>query len=264
MTVAETWSWVVSASGYIGLLIVVTAQWWVPALKSFASKWLDNRFAQKLQEANQAFQRQLRETEQKHDVLVRHLQSSIDREFDRATRLHTEEFKALSRGWNVVHEAYWRTRQATARGYSVHDFSQMEPGQADPFIRNHAELENRQKDTLLAIERPQDRNEQYRRWWWWIQYQNCEKARMKLVMFIDRNAIFMRPEIREVFDRLQRLISDALIELQMRIQGTRGEGTFDRSAALVAAEGPIYKDLEAKIHQRLWSSTLNPARPQQA
>lgn len=257
------WQWVVDLSGYLFIGVVATAWWWWPKIEKAIDKWLEQRFKVKLQDAEHQFQQQLNDTKQKHDVMVRHLQSSIDREFDRASRLHTEEFKALAKGWRMLHEAYWRARQATARGYSVHDFTQMEPGQADPFIRNHTELEQWQKDTLLAIKRPEERNERYKPWWWWIQYQKCERARMKLVMFIDRNAIFIQPAIRERFDRLERLISDAIIELKMRIEGARGEGTFDKSAALARAEEPEYKALEAQIHQRLWSSTLNAAAQQQ-
>lgn len=253
---ATAWAWIVDVSGYIGLLAIATAHWWLPAVKSVANKWLDNRFAQKLKEADQVLQKQLKDTEQKHDVLVRHLQSSIDREFDRATRLHTKEFEALSKGWKILHEAYWRARSTTARGYEIHDFTQMSEAQADHFIKASSDLRQWQKDELLAIEDPEDRNEEYKKWWWWIQYHNTEKVRMKLVMFIDRNAIFMQPEIRETFDRLERLIRDAALELKVRIQGATGEGIFDKSAALIAAEEPVYKDLEARIHKRLWSSTL--------
>jgi hypothetical protein len=252
--IGEWWDLLIVRVGGYAVVIGAVGTAIYKGIQHFGSKWLDNRFEEKLKATDRSFSAQLKDTEQKHDVMVRHLQSSINREYERATQLHTKEFKALSKGWKVLHEAYWTTRTATGRGHSVHQFTEMSGDQATQFIINHTELATWQKDELLALERPQERDTKYREWWWWIQYQNCERTRMKLVMFIDRNAIFMQPEIREVFDRLERLIRDATIELEMRIRGARGENTFDRSSALAASEEPIYKELEAKIHKRLWSS----------
>src|SRR5262245_30594168 len=108
MSLSTGWSWFVDAVGYAFLLAVASSHWWIPGLKAVASKWLDARFAEKLKEADRVFQKQLKDMELKHDVMARHLQSTIDREFHRATQLHNREFEALSLGWELADEAYWR------------------------------------------------------------------------------------------------------------------------------------------------------------
>jgi hypothetical protein len=246
MMAATVWAWVVDGAGYLFLLAVASSPWWIAGLKSVASKWLDKRFAEKLMQV-----------EQQHDVMIRHLQSTIDREFDRAVRLHTEEFKALSKGWIVLHDAYWRARTATGRGYQIHDFTRMSEAQAKHFIEN-ADFPEWRKAELRAIDAANDRNKYYLPAWRWKQYGDCSEARTKLIMFIDRKAIFMQPEIREKFSAIENLIDDALLEFKLRIEdgdAPHGFNEFIRADALKDGETQ-YIELQMLIHTRIWSSTL--------
>ena len=91
--------------GVFALLVWASHSLWLPHLKELLSDWIDRRFKKKLQEADHAFQEK-----------VRHVQSQIDRELDRARKLQDREFEALTEGWAIVHEAYWRARDATRAG----------------------------------------------------------------------------------------------------------------------------------------------------
>lgn len=91
---------------------------------------------------------------------------------------------------------------------------------------------------------------------------DCFDWRTKLVMFIDRNAIFMQPDIKQHFSEVCQLVDDALLEFKLRIQDmsapVNAYNEFIRAEALVQGKA-IYDQLEKLIHARLWSSTAQIA-----
>lgn len=256
MSFVGAWSWLIDLLGYALLLLAATSAWWIPALKHVAAKWLDQRFAEKLQKADQQFQQQVKESEQRHDTLVRHLQSSIDREFDRATRLHTKEFEALTKCWRSIHKAYWLARQATASFQHLHSMQAMSPLQVQSFIDN-CPLLDWQKEELRQIASEEERDSYYNKALRESRWRECMKARDALVMLTDRNAIFLMPNIRDMLDGIEKLVTSAVLELQTNLQ----YGTRDDEAAKKLRQGEsLYKELETAIHARVWSSALSPIK----
>ena len=63
--------------------------------KFLAAKWLDTRFAERLQNLKA-----------RQDETIRHVQSSIDREIHLARKLYDNEFTALTNCWRLLREAY--------------------------------------------------------------------------------------------------------------------------------------------------------------
>jgi hypothetical protein len=249
MTQQQLWLDVLAKIGGYGalILLIVGGAW--KAFQHLSGKWLDNRFAEKL-----------KAVERKHDVMVRHLQSSIDRELDRARKLQDREFEALSKAWEVLHETFWRTREATNRGYTVNDTAAMQDDQKEEFITNLDFPGWRKKELFEMIYGgAQDEviQKYYEKGWRTNQYSECQRWRTKLVKYIDRKGIFMQPEIKERFDKMHQLVSDALLEFQLRIRDIEVPvNRYDehiRSDALRAAETGLYVELETMIRERLWS-----------
>jgi hypothetical protein len=233
--------------GYAFLAISIVGATWA-AFKSLSGKWLDSRFAERL-----------KKIDQDHDVMVRRLQSSIDREFQRALKLHTAEFDTLSECWSSLHTAYWLTRQATSRSYQLANLSAMTDGQLEEFIHN-LDFPNWRKAELRELDDPNERQRNYLQAIREKEYSDSFNRRMDLTMLIDRKGIYMQPEVRFLFETLSRLIADAQTEALVRLQTTGTarrdqQNEFLRSDALRDGES-IYHELETLIHARLWSSTL--------
>ena len=237
---STVWQWILSSLLTTTVLLAVLGGGW-EFLKARVSKWLDNRFDEKL-----------KRLEQQHDVMTRHLQSSIDREFDRAKRLLAKEFDVLSELWTLMHEAYWRARDHTSRSYSYHDFSQMTDGQATAFIDNSA-LTDWQKVEIRAMDSDEAQTEYFKHAIHWLYYQRCDNARQALRIYADRNSIFMEPDIRDRCEAIVQIIGAALVEYKMRIENY-GYNGFDTHDLLAAAEDEKYKPLEKLIHARVWSA----------
>jgi len=242
------WHWIQSLGTLInaGLIVAAaSAPAWLPHLKEFVLKAIDKRFEKQLQEADHAFQQQLR-----------HVQSAIDRELDRARKLQDREFDALSKGWRIAHEAYWRARDATGRGYQVHDLTQMGAQQLDEFI-DGLKFPAWQKQELRETQDIQARQRAYVKAWKSNQYIECMRWKQKLLMFADRRGIFIQPDIKQRLDALHQLIDDALLEFRLRIQdidvGHNAFNEFVRSDRLRDEGKPVYDELEELIRTRLWS-----------
>ncbi|MFN4351660.1 MAG: hypothetical protein ACK4F6_12720 [Hylemonella sp.] len=246
------WLWLQRFGGIVGAAAVVAAASypvWLPHLKDFIAGWMDRRFKKQMQDADHAFQEK-----------VRHVQSAIDRELDRARKLQDREFEALSKAWEILHEAFWKTREATNQGYQVVDVAAMHDDQLDEFVAS-LEFPGWRKKQLLEMIRGGAEDEAIQKYyvkgWRTKQYSDCQKWRIKLVQYIDRNGIFMQPEIKDRFDRLHQLIADALLEFELRIRDIDVPiNPYDehiRSDALRAAENGLYVELENLIRQRIWS-----------
>ncbi len=246
------WQWLQSVGGLVGAAVVAAAasySLWLPHLKGFIEGWMDRRFKKQMQDADHAFQEK-----------VRHVQSAIDRELDRARKLQDREFEALSKAWEILHEALWRTREATNRGYQVVDLAAMHDDQLDEFVAN-LEFPGWRKKQLREMIHTGAGDEAiqkfYVKGWRTKQYSACQKWRLKLVQYIDRQGIFIQPAIKDRFNNLQQLISDALLEFELRIRDKDiPKNPYDehiRSDALRAAETGLYVELENLIRQRIWS-----------
>lgn len=245
---SSIWQWILSSVLTTAVLLAVLGGGW-EFVKSRITKWLDNRFEEKL-----------KRLEQQHDVMTRHLQSSIDREFDRAKRLLAKEFDVLSELWTLMHEAYWRALDHTSRNYQYHDFAQMSEGQAEAFIEKSA-LEEWQKSEIRGFNHPDERTEYFKTATHYLNYQRCDNARQKLRIYVDRNSIFMDPDIRDRCEAIVLIIGAALTEYKMRIENEDYHG-FDTYDLLRAAEADQYLPLEKLIHARVWSSIPTAQEPQ--
>lgn len=247
------WQWLQSFSGVISATVIAAAvsyPVWLPNLKEFVLKAIDKRFEKQLQDADHAFQQQLR-----------YVQSAIDRELDRARKLQDREFEALSKGWNIAHEAYWRARDATNRGYQVHNLLQMGAQQLEEFI-DGLTFPNWQKQELRDIEDMEDKQKAYVKAWRTSQYSECIRWKQRLLMFADRKGIFIQPEIKQRFDRLHHMIDDALLEFRLRIEDLDIDhnpfNEFIRADRLRDEGKPVYDELENMIRTRLWSPVEKP------
>ena len=259
---SKIWQVLQSVGGLVGAAVVtagVSYSLWLPHLKGFIAGWMDRRFKMQMQDADHAFQEK-----------VRHVQSAIDRELDRARKLQDREFEALSKAWEILHEAFWRTREATNRGYQVVDLAAMQEDQLEEFVANLEFPAWRKKQIREMIHGgagAEAIQKCYVKGWRTKQHAACQKWRLKFVKYIDRQGIFMQPAAKDRFNKLQQLISDALLEFELRIRDIDvPNNPYDehiRSDALRSAETGLYVELENLIRQRIWSPVQSAGSGQQ-
>lgn len=239
----------VAAVFFLGLVYVAYA-----GLKHFGAKYLENHFAKTLQVAQQDFNRQLKESEQKHALLVLSLKSQFDREHARAVRLVDKEFESLTELWSHLQSAYWKARQFTGRGFSYHSFTEMSSSQAAEFI-DSLSFPNWQKQALRDEPRVDRRTQTYIKFLVESQVWEGYEDRNKLVQYLDRCSIVIQPDVYAQVDALADLITNALSEYRMYAQakGQDWPREFTQSERLALAHDK-YEQVQRMIRERLWSS----------
>lgn len=206
--------------------------------KAFGEKWLDSKFATRLQAMKSA-----------QDEQLRYVQSFIDREIHRARKLYDREFDTLSEAWRLFCASFGNGMQAGMDQYPQLDrYTKEELSN----LLSTTDMRDFEKADMLAMDTSRW-TEHFRRWANYKRYNGYLNDRWAFKHYLQANAIFFSAGIKERFEVLDNLIGIAISEMHMRLQQP-SLNSFD-AAVKLAQEGPKLKDeLEAIIAKRLWSS----------
>ena len=224
--------------GYIvvGAGAVGTFAWWL--FRTFSERWLNAKFEQRLAAYKHEQQKELE-----------HLKFLINAQMDRATKLHQREFDVLPEAWARLTYAHGLIMSVVSRLQSTPDLNTMQPDQLSDFIVNSKLVEWQRQ----LIRQAKDKTSTYRNQIEPFKIAKAKKASKKFYLYFRRNGIFIRDPIKEKFDRLDRLMIDALDEHTMNFQHrTREFISIDR----LSSEGEeMMKALEMEVQKILWDST---------
>ena len=210
--------------------------------KLFGEKWLDNKFAERLQ----AFKHE----QQKE---IEHLRFEINKLFDRTTKLHQREFEVLPEAWSLLAESYHTVKGLTAGFQSYPDIDRMSAAQMEDFL-SKCQLENWQKDELRNAG---DKNRYYQDAIFWYRLWDARKTSRGSAIFVLKNGIFMPPALKEKFDQVDELGWAALVEHELNKQHNFRPAQRDALTKFLKEGEPLMKELEAAVKQRLWSSEFS-------
>ena len=206
--------------------------------KFLGEKWLDGKFAERLQTLKAA-----------QDEQLRHVQSFIDREIHRARTLYDREFETLSEAWKLFCASY---NNGLATGTDMYpQLLRYSKAELSDFLDTTA-MRSFEKEEMLSIN-AECWTEHFRRWSNLKRLQGYKNVRRTFADFLSANAIFWSPGIKEKFVGLDGLIGVSIAEMQQRLELPKYL-SFD-AATKLHRDGPVLKsELEDVIQQRLWSS----------
>ncbi len=75
----------------------------IQGFKHFSDKWLDAKFARRVEELRHAHARELKDLHFKIAALL-----------DRVTKQHAREFEVLPEGWSRLNDAFWQSIQSVS------------------------------------------------------------------------------------------------------------------------------------------------------
>ena len=206
--------------------------------KFLGEKWLDGKFAERLQTLKAA-----------QDEQFRHVQSFIDREIHRARKLYDREFETLSEAWKLFCASY---NNGLATGTDMYpQLLRYSKAELSDFLDTTA-MRSFEKEEVLGMD-SERWTEHFRRWSNFQRLRSYWDVRRTFTDFLSANAIFWSPGIKEKFVALDALIGVSIAEMQQRLELTEYH-SFD-AATKLHRDGPVLKaQLEDVIQQRLWSS----------
>lgn len=231
-------------AGLLGLTLAGVAGAAYGLFIRFGGKWLERKFAERLQTLQAAQERSLR--------LV---QSTIDREIHRAKKLYDNEFTALSDSWRMLRAAYEEAASSIAS--STTDVSRMNNAELERHLAKRG-MEEWQRDEFKAMPGSR-RQDEYYKWSEWQRCRECIRLWSESRLQSDSTSIFFPDGFPERFRALNDMIamSNAEFEEQIReYKAPKGGTPYDTFAVRkeLRAKGKAMMDeLEGMVRGRIWS-----------
>lgn len=231
-------------AGLIGITTISIAGAAFALFKWFGGRWLENKFAERLQSLKS-----------EQDQAIRMVQSTIDREVHRAKKLYDNEFTALSKSWPLLRTAYDLAASTIASMNA--DVSRMNDQELERHLASRGMEE--WKRTALRTLNGDQRQDEYWKWSEWQRAVECDKRWRECQQQIDSTSIFFPAGFTEKFRAINAMIVANNVENEERIRQHKmpqyGEA-FDRfeSTKKLRADGKVQMDeLEGMVRDRLWS-----------
>ncbi|WP_062630486.1 hypothetical protein [Devosia sp. Leaf64] len=218
------------------LLALVGAAYW--AFQTFADKWLQSKFDERLEELRHE---QTRELE--------HLRFSISTMMDRTTKLHEREYQTLPQLWEQLSEAWGEVASFISSVQALPDLSRMNDAELEEHLGRSPLFESQKQ----KVRDSKNRTSAYADEVYWHRKLQVDSAVRTFSRALRFNGIFVLPEIKEKMAKLDKLLWDAFDEFEFNQEHKpvpRDRKAKDLFENVGSAE---LKSLEKDIQERLWS-----------
>jgi hypothetical protein len=228
-------------SEFVGLIVLAgggLALTVYGVFKFLAKRWLENKFSERLE----AF-KHLQSQE------IERLRFRINALLDRATKLHQREFEVLPESWSKIVEVHGNA-QALVSPFQTHpDLNSMNTIQLDEFLQA-CDLDNWEKTELKS---QSDKTAYYIKHSFWHDYARvCQKAR-EAHIYLLKNGVFVKEELRTKLKALDDLVWEALIEKETMVRHSVPAPNPSKVQKLREDSAAMIAELEGLIQARLWS-----------
>jgi hypothetical protein len=215
--------WLAGASGVGGVAIQI--------FKRFSEKWLDAKFARRLEELKHA-----------HATELEDLRFQIATLLDRATKLHAREFDVLPEAWSR------QARQFSAFLQSYPDLERVSDPEREAFLSKCRLREWERAEVREA----KDKNQKYQELIFKHDLAAAKEKFRDASSYVLRSGIFIEKGIRARFQAVLDLAWNALVETEVNHEIEHGYRQREARQALSSNGENMMKVLEAEIHERLW------------
>jgi len=209
----------------------------IAVIKRFGEKWLDARFAQRLE--------RLKHEQSKE---IEGMRRRVQWEFSRISKIHEREFEVLPKAWLMLHEAHGRTSDLVGRLKQYPDLDNMDDPMYEAFVAG-TDLPDFRKQELRETPRGK-RYKAYTDLIAWVELADADNAQVRLNNYLIENRIFMESRLSEAF----RSVSIDLALANSNYRSHKQHGTpsaFDSGVEHFSKTEPQIRAIEAMIQERL-------------
>jgi hypothetical protein len=199
-------------------------------------KWIDNKFAAKLEEYKTAQNKELEDFKYKINTL-----------FNRAVNIHEKEYDVLPTAWTKLHDAKDYISSLVSPLQSYPDFLRLTEAEIKSLLKGY-KWEDHQIYSLINAH---DKNEYFQER---IFCQRVGEAQSKFYEFhsyIVRNRIFLSAELKEQFNRADDLMWDALITRKVGEEAKNYTMNYEAYKKLKENIDAIITSIEKLVQERL-------------
>jgi hypothetical protein len=224
----------------LGLSATVAAASGFATFQFLGKKWLDARFAERLEKF-------------KHDQNqeIERLRYRINALMDRTAKLHQHEFEVLPEVWDKLGIAFTATANFTSRLTSYPDLDRMGEAQYSEFLTT-SRLLDWQKDDLRQ---GGDRNRRYQKMIFWHRLHEVKISHADFHNYFISKGIFIQPDLKEKVRALSNMMYDAFRERELDQETPMpGEGRFAKGDHLQREGIGALQAIEKEVQARLWEA----------
>ncbi len=203
---------------------------------TLGTKWLENRFSQRLEALKHAQNQELERYKYQIQVL-----------FNRISKIQDREFEVLPAAWNRLQDALGPLFDLNAILQTFPDLDRMAPGEVEHFISN-SELIDTHKEELRAAHQ---KTELYQKRIFWYRVTNARKAHGEFHNYLIYNRIFLTRELFDKFEQIDDLITQALIELEVTGRTRREPKGWREVKEQADKLQAIVSEIETLVQKRL-------------
>lgn len=241
LTLSEIAAYLVG-TGFIGATTAYAVVRWL------GTRWLDAKFAERLESHKGALQRELESLKGAQQVELERIKFAINARMDRAAKLHQREFEVLPNAWSLLTDAFGIAMSLVSQLQVKTELDRMPQDRLEDFLAN-SELADFERK---AVRESQNKTETYDRLLEPHLIARARKANQDFYFYFRKNAIFIREPIKVQFDKIDQLMQLAVSEHLVNYQHRTRERNW---ANKLADEGEkAVKALERDIQKVLWDS----------
>ncbi|NDP48543.1 MAG: hypothetical protein GZ085_09190 [Sulfuriferula multivorans] len=204
----------------------------------FGKTWIENKFAQRLD--------QLRHQQA---LELQRLRVEIDALLSGVLKLQEKEFSVLPEAWGKLDEAHGLVALLVSPMQRYDNVDEMKGAQLEEFLAS-TEFTESQKD---EIRNSRSKGRTYQDILFWYRLHEVKKAFGDLQSFIARNGIFLPQELEEKFTRISELLWSAVISKEVGHEAKDWKMQSEGWKKIKEETEPLYKSIKNDIQARLQS-----------
>ena len=181
------------------------------------------------------------------------LRAKINREFDRARKLHEREFDVLPEAWSRFVVAHDHVSSFVHPFQQYPDLKRMSDARLEEFLEGSS-LTGTEKDEIRVAE---DRNARYMKIIFFHKYADTMNAMWDFNRYFRNNGIFIEPTVSEKFQKLLDMMHGAVIEHHINEPEDVRPRMRDSSKKLEKDGGPLFEEIKRDVQGRLWDSQIS-------
>jgi hypothetical protein len=205
--------------------------------------WIENKFVQHLE--------QLRHQQA---MELQKLRVEIESMLSGAIKLQEKEFQVLPDAWQKLDESHGLVAWLVSPLQEYAAVAKMTPTQLDEFLESCEFTESQKND----IRQSPNKNAAYQEITFWHRLHRTKKAFRDLQSFVARNGIFLRPELKEKFSEISKMLWSAVVSKEVGHEGQDWNMQIEGWKKVEKEAEPLYKSIEADIQARLQSHGRKP------
>ena len=199
-------------------------------------KWIENKFATRLQEYKSAQDREL------EDVRYR-----INTLFSRVTKIHEKEYEVLPTAWAKLHDARDYIGSLVSPLQQYPDFSRLN----EPDIRSILAGYKWEEHQIQGLLSAHDTNKHFKEKIFWHRLSEARSKSSDFHTYITRNRIFLSQELKEQFSKADDLLWDTLVTREVGEEAKDHKMIYDSYKKLKENIESIISTIEKLVQERL-------------